>query len=393
MPGAEILDASFGRLMGQKPRRSLSSIPTARDEVIFDEADAARSNRAKMRAIDDGNRRPSLPKNPISDLPPQQRIRKRSSIDTSINRNVSLDADRSSTYTFGLPGIYNSFVRDQNRKDHDDLFDVVSSSPVVFAQSRSVSPDFDVDEDMRFAISLSNEERRGSLPVDIPAPSTSSDEDSIAVRRKMSRSLDSDLRTINSGIEGMMSAVPGANSQSEPLTRGEWSSIEQQNQQRQSPDIVPEENPYEGLNLAYIFGENPMSGVPRKSWSSGGSFVQRQPEPSSTAAAQNHHFGLWFNTGPSDGRRLSSTTIHEDTFYRHLRNNDANYDARLSEWSFGKEKADGGGPRTVNVHTGASKDGTSNTVYIHEIWRCQQVGRFDVQIGTLVRYCEFDVYR
>jgi hypothetical protein len=373
-PDSEMLDPLPNRTTDQRPRRSLSAVSTPRDDDVDDEAEAARSTRAKMRAIDDGSRRPSLPKNPTSSVSRRHHMHSPQSAGASTITDVGMDIERSSTYTFGLPGLGQYTVDDDD--EGDGMF---SSSPVIFANSQHSSADDD-DEDRMYVLHVGNDKRRGSIPMDIPTPVAWTDSDgSIRAGRKMSRSVDDDIRMSTSGIGGTMGiAGPGPNAYSEPRTKGEWSNFEQQ----RKPSISHEqENVYGGLDLAYILGSNPSAAVPRQSWSSGGSFVQHQPQIHS----QHHAFPLWFKSGGSDGRRPSAVTIGEDTFLKHIEVNDAYYKTRLKDWTFGKERADGPGPGVAHASGGVKDPAFLDTIGpgTHEIWRCQVVGRFSVERLTL----------
>jgi hypothetical protein len=289
-----------------------------------------------------------------------------------------MDMDRASTYTFGLPGLGQYIVDDDD--DDDDVegeFDPVSSSPVIFAKNQPSL--VDDEEELHYVLHVGSDQRRSSIPMDIPAPTPRpGSESSIRTRRKMSRSMDDDMRMTTNVITGMKGiSDPGTNAYSEPRTRGEWSSFEQQ---RQFSSTHDQENVYGGLDLAYILGSNTAT-VPRQSWSSGGSFVQHQ----AAMHSPHHSFPLWFRSGSSDGRRPSAATIGEDTFLKHIEVNDAYYKTRLKDWTFGREKADGPGPSAVHA-IGGPRDATQSGTIVpgsHEIWRCQVVGRFAVERLTL----------
>lgn len=386
-PDEDAVDPFTNRISDQRPRRSLSSVPTLRDDEVDDEAGGIRDSRAKMRAIDDGTRRPSLPNNEASY---SHHRRNRSSIDTTTPR-PSVDVDRSSVHTFGFAGIYQRTGASYSDEEDDEIDQLgeASSSPVVFANSRQLFSEDEEDDQFDY-VPIGDTQRRGSLPMIIPGSVASADSGrdslSIRTRRKLSRSLDDDISMINHGAGVMLGALEGGtNAYSEPLTRGEWSTFDQQYQRPPTiSDAGPDENIYEGLNLEYIFGEGATPDAPRRSWdSSGGSFVQPQQHQAPTPSS---HFGLRFIGGGNlDSRRPSAATIGEDTFFKHVRTNDANYASRLDEWTFGKEKADGPGLNLAKSPSGHKHSAHMNTIApgMHEIWRCQVVGRFTVERITL----------
>ena len=386
----------------QRPRRSLSSVPTPRDEMEIDEAEISRHSRAKMRAIDDGGRRPSLPKNPTSSPSPPLSESWRSSADVThrdeypSSSDVIMD-DRASTYTFGVPAMYHYSDSEQSSYLDEEPLDHLSTSPITFAHT---PPGVGDDEGRRnsFVVPIGHDMqlRRGSVPMlipETPRPNNRSGMiggDEILAMRKMSRSLDDEISTLGLG-ETSSIQQDGGSARSEPLTKADWSSFQQQIDTRSTPAIhtqqpqpqLParqveededESNAYTGLDLGYILGSG-RGGGPRSSWSSE-SFVQRR-----LSVTQNTGgfagFGLSFGRD-GDRRPSVATATGEDTFFRHLQRNDALYALRLEEWTFGKEKADAAGPRLSGLATGGI---TATTIGpgTHELWRCHVVGRFNIE--------------
>ena len=383
----------------QRPRRSLSSVPTPRDEMEIDEAEITRHSRAKMRAIDDGGRRPSLPKNPTSSPSPPLSASWRNSPDVThrdenpSSADVIMD-DRASTYTFGVPAMYHYSDSEQSSYLDEDPLDQLSTSPITFAHTPLGAGD---EEGRRnsFVVSIGHDVqlRRGSVPMLIPETPRPNDRsgmlggDEIQAMRKMSRSLDDEISTLGLG-EPSNIQQPGGSARSEPLTKADWSSFQQQIDTRPTPVALAqqlqssaeqeeeedESNAYTGLDLGYILGSG-RGGGPRSSWSSE-SFVQRR-----LSVTQNTGgfagFGLSFHRD-GDRRPSVATATGEDTFFRHLQRNDALYALRLEEWTFGKEKADAAGPRLSGLAAGGI---TAITIGpgTHEIWRCHVVGRFNVE--------------
>ena len=390
----------------QRPRRSLSSVPTLRDEMEIDEAEISRHSRAKMRAIDDGGRRPSLPKNPASPPSPDPSESWRNSAEV-IHRNQDLSSsdlmdDRASINTFGIPTTYHYSDSEQSSYLDEDPLDQLSTSPITFAHTPPGAGDDDEARRNSFVVPIGHDIhlRRGSVPLFIPeTPRSNSrpvaiDGDEIQAMRKMSRSLDDEISIL--GLAELSNIQqPGGSARSEPSSKADWSSFQLQIDTRTTPTEFTQEsrpptrqaeeedesNAYNGLNLDYILGSG-GSGGPRSSWSSE-SFVQRRlsvtQHPSGFAG-----FGL--NFGRSEERRPSVATAGEDTFLRHLQHNDANYALRLEEWTFGKEKADAAGPRTSGLTAGGVLAVTIGPGTF-EVWRCHVVGRFNVERLALPCLC------
>ena len=389
----------------QRPRRSLSSVPTPRDEMEIDEAEISRNSRAKMRAIDDGGRRPSLPKNPASSPSPPLSASWRNSPDENASSADVIMDDRASTYTFGVPAMYHYSDSEQSSYLDEEPLDQLSTSPITFAHT---PPGVGDDEGRRnsFVVPIGHDIqlRRGSLPMLIPETPRPNNRvemiggDEIQAMRKMSRSLDDEISTLGLG-EPSNVQQPGGSARSEPLSKADWGSFQHQIDSRPIPTIhtrysqfstqqVEEEdesNAYTGLDLGYILGSG-GGGGPRSSWSSE-SFVQRR-----LSVTQNPGgfagFGISF--GRDDRRPSVATATGEDTFFRHVQRNDALYALRLEEWTFGKEKADAAGPRLSGLAPGGI---TATTIGpgTHEIWRCHVVGRFNVERQAI--HCSYSPWR
>ncbi|KAI8993091.1 hypothetical protein BD414DRAFT_577121 [Trametes punicea] len=380
-----------------------------------DEDEAARQNRAKMRAIDDGTRRPSLPTNAHSAPPsnpsspprpetdseaePDSATYDDEELDTDVEfdyRNFSREdvSDAASHHTFGdgtvdaySPGrptgddrlsVAMSLIE---QADEDDRMVGGTSSPVTFARIRDSS-----GESSSSPISSPPQSRRGSVPWNIPGvPGPVRDrEDSEATilpGRRMSRSL-------NDEFGHGPSANPSVQATSQPTTRSDWRNLEAQAQAQaqvqaqaqaqvqgeqgeQAQAIKQEENQpleasasdaYEGFNLQYVLGD-PL----RRSWSSGA--------PSYIAPGSDSRRGSiapWEAHSISSGRRSSTTTMSDDAFTSQLRKLDKGYTRRHEEWSFRKETADGAG-RPASTTTSRS-----GRPAIQELWRHEYVGRFRV---------------
>ena len=361
----------------------------------IDEAEISRHSRAKMRAIDDGGRRPSLPKNPPSSPPPS------ASSTNMIHQNENPSSsdlimdDRASTYTFGVPAMYNHSDSEQSSYFDEEPLDRLSTSPITFAGTPTGAGDDDEGKRNSFVVPIGHgiHLRRGSLPLSIPEtprPNTRAGMiggDEIQAMRKMSRSLDDEISILGL-VEPPNTQQPGGSARSEPLTKADWSSFQHQIDVRPTPATLTyqsrpstqqaegedEPNAYSGLNLAYILGSG-EDGGPRNSWSSE-SFVQRRP---SVVQHTGGFAGFGLSFGRDVDRRPSvATATGEDTFLRHLQHNDAGYALRLEEWTFGREKADATGPRLSGLTAGGVPAATIGPG-TYEIWRCHVVGRFNVE--------------
>lgn len=392
----------------QRPRRSLSSVPTPRDEMEIDEAEISRNSRAKMRAIDDGGRRPSLPKNPASPPLPPSTLSIRTSADVLHRSEPSstdhVMDDRASTYTFGVPGMYHLSDSEQSSYLDEEPLDQLSTSPITFAYTPPAAGD---DEEARrnsFVVPIGHDIqlRRGSIPLAIPETprqdnqSEMTGHDETQSARKLSRSLGDDASNLDLGDTSSTDQA-GGSSRSEPMSKADWSSFKQSIESRTTPTIQSlrrlstqegdeEDNPnaYTGLDLAYILGSG-ADGGHRGSWSSE-SFVQRRPSVTQTTGG---FVGFAFSFGRDADRRPSVATAGEDTFLRHLQHNDANYALRLEEWTFGKEKADASGPRLSGLTAGGVVAPTIGPGTF-ELWRCHMTGRFHVE--RLALQCSSPIY-
>lgn len=385
-----------------------------------DEEEAVRQTRAKMRAIDDGTRRPSLPVNAYSGSVTPVRLDTDSEVDidtatayddgeeldTDVEfdyRNFSRDdvSDTASLHTFGggaddyapagpardqddRMSIVTSII-DQDDEIEEDLVDDGASSPVTFARLR------DSEGSSASSHSSPPQSRRGSVPWTIPGAPGSAPRDredseaTILGARRMSRSLNDEL--------GHPPVSPAhAQATSQPTTRSDWRNLEvqvqaqvaaasqaqteqdQAEEQAQEEESAPEpaSDTYEGFNLQYILGD-----PSRRSWSSGApSYIA----PGSDSRRPSTSIAPWESYSISSGRRSSTTTMSDDAFTSQLRKLDKGYTRRREEWSFRKETADGGNHLAVS----SSRPGRPA---IHELWRHQYVGRFKVDKQWTERTC------
>ncbi|OBZ67008.1 hypothetical protein A0H81_12824 [Grifola frondosa] len=343
-----------------------------------DEEEAARQTRAKMRAIDDGTRRPSLPIN--TQLP------RKSSAGSSRDSDSERELDSSGSYGEG----------DAEDMDTDHTFGggdryefsasgVADDQMSVTIEGPFCDDEYEEEEDhltsMQGELSAS-QSRHGSVPWHIPGPSASGPsrerEDSAATVKavpRMSRSLDDGLG--HGAEDGTVQAS------SQPQSKSDFHNLLLQTDQANAGDGAhTNANVYDGFDLGYVLGSGMRSseeGV-RRSWSSGTpSYVAIGMIQATDARQMATEYG-W--NIPAVGERRPSTitvttTSGEDAFTRQLRDLDRNYEMRRMDWSFRKETADGVGP-TVTVTT-LSPSGTSSTrVGMQEIWRHPHVGRFKV---------------
>ncbi|KAI0630283.1 hypothetical protein C8Q77DRAFT_1160634 [Trametes polyzona] len=370
-----------------------------------DEEEAARQTRAKMRAIDDGTRRPSLPINAQpgpsnAPSPPRPETDSEADLDSAayddgedLDTDVEFDyrnfsredvSDTASHHTFGATGAAHyppgRIAGDERlsmamslieQDDEDEPAGAGTSSPVTFARIRDGS-----GESSSSPVSSPSQSRRGSVPWNIPTiqPPARDREDSevtiLAGPQRMSRSLNDDL------AHGPAAASSSSSVQatSQPTTRSDWRSLEiqtitqaqgeQQAQENEQPAEPSASDAYEGFNLQYVLGLGGDS--MRRSWSSGA--------PSYIAPGSESRRGSiapWEANSISSGRRSSTTTMSDDAFTSQLRKLDKGYTRRREEWSFRKEGADGPSPTSAN----SSRAGRPA---IHELWRHEYVGRFKV---------------
>lgn len=286
-----------GRSAIDRDRTPRHSVAHPRDEDEDDD-EAARRTRSKMRAIDDGGRRPSLPTNLLSDTPSSSQTDddRLDSHSDSGDEGGALDTDMefetpvhdgASQHTFG--GASGSSHRLWNQREESEESeqerhwesyvvdpaerDEHGGSPVTFAATLN-------SDDDRVSLSGSSDRgasapqyafgRRPSLPIPIRTPQPdahgfdSADADIIRDReasiatitlRRPSRSVDDDLPS-NLGYV----PEPGTQPSSEPTTwinNNVWADIDQE----------------------YILGANSLVGMSSASRRSSASYVHPLPTP------------------------------------------------------------------------------------------------------------------
>ncbi|KAL5528782.1 hypothetical protein ACEPAF_7919 [Sanghuangporus sanghuang] len=441
-----------------------------------DEEDRKRTNtRSKMRAIDDGTRRPSLPSNDsLQQLQLQSQHHGSSS-------GLSTDKGKGRVYTEGdkeglkarkgIPVSPSSPTEGEAELDTDvdlmmsaddtdrrrrgryhgmsDRSSVHMSSDVgsVYGgaddrhtqhtkskgKAREGGESTTMDDDVPGEGGASNASRkdsartwteetgrRGSLPMDIPYPTSNSSARSAHVHahpqssyreesafdaharaqaqlRRPSRSVDDDLQraalhlqrkasrvsvTASAAGSGHGLETAGSGPSSEPDMRGvamaqaiAQAHLDAQAQAHAeslnlSTDVGnTSDEPYQGLDLNYILS---VSGPQGSAASVGGKrgsdqWSGRLSVGSSVAAAGRERDPSWaagWGISHSVGRRQSTATVNDDTFLRFVKKHDFSYDERKREWTFMRE-------RTEDTGHVPSRVG-------QEIWRCLWVGRYKV---------------
>jgi hypothetical protein len=304
-------------------------------------------------------------------------------------------------------------------EDGEALFSSDAESEIFFDDD--ISPVFGDDGDEDDIILTT---RRGSLPLDIPMSSTSpkhrifvedvSDMDardrepSLATLRRPSRSLDDDLRLLNTGAAA--AAAQGTEPKSEPLSKGDWRSLDAQMQVRQAEETAASPE----LDLNYIFNLPPGLGMVRPGGALDPISASRRSSDAQSYIQRRQSKGNKAGFGFFGARRPSTATVNtygsgEDAFDRQLRKQDSGFAERKELWSFRKERADGGldvtgparrgshvstlvaGPSTLSQvpEKGKEKEKSSSRIMTpgsQEIWRCMFVGRFKVDMQE-IREC------
>lgn len=412
-PRPSVSSASSGR---HKSRILKVNDPDEGDDEYEDDDDVQRGKtRSKMRAIDDGSRRPSLPTNafipnvstdsvvpippsaPGLELSPGGSSASESAYDDSeadqdegdvaeFDTDVELDlphglglsrghdppvSDTASQHTFGA-GSFDHYGTDSHHSDDrlsilDDEEDGNSISPVLFTRDQD---DEAFDDGDRPLPSLPSQ-RKSSLPWDVPVlpgreggPSSNRDrEDSAATvtARRASRSIDDDLKASTIYPDVQPSSHPQIDFDPQtPLG---------------APSDQGDQYEYGEYNLDYILGDSST----RRSWSSGapsfqGSRRKDTGDPSSLGA-------IWDAALPGS-RRPSTATVNsgDDPFSRQVNRWDPDYGTRKGDWSFKKESSDGRGPHRMPLVPTTSADGSVVTMQpgTQELWRQAYVGRFKV---------------
>lgn len=284
--------------------------------------------------------------------------------------------------------------------------------------------------------SIITEERRGSLPMAIPGATNTgiqnmemgNNEDfyafagtgrnregslatlRLAAVRRPSRSLDDDLDmrlVLSSGVGASgvepasgSSTAPGAvaGGLSEPHSKGDWKSLEDRDRakgkereraqahtqpiphvQLQAPP--PPSNPLDG------FDQDWLADLGQGLRSAGNIDVSEyvRPPTSGIVSERRPSTQSWMNGWGIAGRKMSTATVGtmgpDDTFERHLRMHESKRDL---EWTFKKEKADGGaGAVEKGKQKDALKAGMGMQVGSQEIWRNELVGRFKVNRSAI----------
>ncbi|KAH8080250.1 hypothetical protein BXZ70DRAFT_901466, partial [Cristinia sonorae] len=382
------------------------------DDEYEDEDDNERQkSRAKMRALDDGSRRPSLPVNVYipdgtqassptsapSDPERQMSPGSNSEQDTSepdaeeaaeLDTDVEFDlhqhsgaeehilSDSASQHTFGGGFDHYGFrdgkllSSDQMSLIDDDENDsdgrAISMSPVTFTQPR----DDELDSETEFPI------RRQTFLYNIPTAAASM-EDSIPTARNREDSMAT--VTIRRASRSMEDDLAGTASSGPSSSTSQFMELGHQGALAIEPESEAVRNDvYEGFRLDYIL-ENDA----RRDSMSQASFMEINK--STTFSVSNQDISP-FNFFPGVGGRRPSTitvgtTAGEDAFTRHVRKHDDAYMRRRRDWSFLRESNDGRGPKLLTVPPQNSEPQQTPTTMrpgTQEIWRNAFIGRFKV---------------
>jgi hypothetical protein len=427
VPGPGSADRTPRPSISGARRKSYStrvSDPTDGDEEYEDEDeddDARGKVRSKMRAIDDGTRRPSLPTNSLSTIststtppppssgshtdnevsPTGRSIRSHDSevessepegedteaaeFDTDVELDMthhhgrsSLDpplSDTASQRTFGAGGFdhYGYWGGEpQPGEDNEEDEEIESISPVTFRHDEEEEGYDDGDRPLPSLIPSGS--RRGSLPWEILTPRGP----------PVGREREDSTMTIVSPRAGMnvddaTALVESAESQQ--LTRRDSRASDGQAVSAGAEPGLPADADYQygPYDLNYILSEVDS----RRSWSSGAaSYVQPGARrPSGDPAALNDVWDIEFY---KNGRRPSTVTNNssEDAFMRHVRALDPEYNVREERWSFKKESTDGRGPHRMQLAPTTQEPlaPVPNTMMpqTQEMWRQEFVGRYKV---------------
>ena len=425
-PRPSVSSASSGR---RKSRSHRARDPDDGDDEYEDEDDVARGKtRSKMRAIDDGSRRPSLPTNaympsistdsPVPvlssatalELSPGGSSASESVYDDSevdqdegelaeFDTDVELDlphgpgaarrrdapvSDTASQHTFGA-GSFDHYSSEQYYADDrasilSDFEEGNSISPVTFTRDRD---DEALDDGDRPLPSLPPQAaKKHNLPWEMPsgpvregmAALTRDREDSAATVtvRRASRSVDDDLTASTMYPDVQPPSHPSLNPELDIHSAGSATTAEVQEFQ------------YGEYDLDYILGRDNPS---RRSWSSGTpSYVQRarrsdSGDPSGLTAVWDAALG--------GSRRPSTATVNsgDDAFIKHIGTSDPQYSTRKLDWTFKKESTDGRGPHRMPLPSASPPDTSTHTMQpgTQEIWRQAYVGRYKVDRVKMTR--------
>lgn len=433
-PRPSVSSASSGR---RKSRSQRIHDPDEGDDEYEDEDDVARrKTRSKMRAIDDGSRRPSLPTNaylpsvstddqaPLHpsitahELSPGGSSASESAYDDSeadqdegdvaeFDTDVELDlphgpgaagsldapvSDAASQHTFGA-GSFDHYGSDHLPADDrasilSDDEEINSISPVIFTRD---GEDEAFDDGDRPLPSLPVQAGRTNGSPWEPSSFTVRDstlaltrdrEDSTATvtARRASRSVDDDLTA--------STMYPDVQPANHVQVRPEFDiQIDDS-----APTVEEQQYQYGGYDLDYILGRDSSS---RRSWSSGApSYVQARGrvdpgDPSGLGAVWDAALG--------NSRRPSTATVNsgDDAFTRQVRHWDPDYGTRKGDWTFKKENTDGlaRAPHRMPLPPGTPSDTNQHTMPpgTQEIWRQAYVGRYKVDRVKMTRTCTFSI--
>ncbi|KAI6157866.1 hypothetical protein BKA82DRAFT_4062714 [Pisolithus tinctorius] len=290
------------------------------------------------------------------------------------------------------------------------------SSPVTFARDYPLA---DIDEDADLADLMPwysrpiTEDRRGSLPMDIPsAPqegASRSRESSILTLRRPSRSLDDEYCSHISAPQDPSAISP----KSEPHSRADWRSLEAQIQaqvqaeshatQSSTSTSQPPADFYSnfGLDIQYILQPKHSEGSIRSFRSSAQySFLRPLSGAQSSEASSSKVTAIApFAVGARRTSTATLQTVHsnEDPFFRHIRINDKGFDIMENQWLYQcrdvdfPKKRERQGRRSSNtplpplppLNTELRKCTKTMAVGQREHWWCPNTGFFRVDRSVL----------
>ncbi|KAL4244794.1 hypothetical protein ABKN59_011554 [Abortiporus biennis] len=395
------------------------------DDENEDEEDMQRHRRrSKMRAIDDGSRRPSLPTNiyippspPTPNISPVQspsRSQQRSpsstpdresgpddseehedvegdlDTDVELEQNANGDytiSDNASVHTFGGGFDHYGFSSgnvslrdDMSIREEDEDSDrnderEPSISPVTFTRAGYDSDGVDVMEmttrNPRDTSRTTRMWNHNSLSISSPQGVDESGqrerEDSMTSMATVTGR--QPIRHAGDDYAGSITDV-GSQPSSLPQTRADFSTLDAQSIHRTSiegtigPEQASASNAWDGLDMDYIMGNRSDS---RRS------FIAESIIGETANRAEEWPFG----------RRPSTMTIgNEDVFTKFVRKMDKGYDERRQAWTFKRETVDGRGPagsRNSNLHISDLQTlNRTMSPNSQEIWKQSYIGRFKV---------------
>lgn len=325
----------------------------------------------------------------------------------SSSSSISVTSSRSSSRT----SFHSELLSSDDELEVGDLGG--DSSPVTFARDYPLT-DIDEDADLTDLVPSYScptiEGRRGSLPMAIPGAlqegASRSRESSILTLRRPSRSLDDEYGSHIPVTEDPSAVTP----KSEPLSRGDWRSLEAQIQaQTQAQSHAPQsaastsQHPADlynnlGLDLQYIFHSKHSEGSIRSYRSSAQHSFLRPPSGTQPSEASSSKLAAIapFAVGARRTSTATLQTVHsnEDPFFRHIRIHDKGFDIIENQWLYHcrdvdfPRKREKQGRRSSNasippLNTELRKYTKTMDIGQREHWWCPNIGFFKVDRSVL----------